>query len=114
MKTQFSKLAILALLGMLHFGCSSDGASTTTQGGSESDASLTGIEGEGGEEGLEGGENASGGGILPDCAPTAEICNGLDDDCDGEIDDGFPDEDENGIADCFEDDTDQDLSLIHI
>ena len=30
-----------------------------------------------------------------------ELCNGVDDDCDGEIDDGYPDDDGDGIADCF-------------
>ena len=37
-----------------------------------------------------------------ECAPgVPEVCNGLDDDCDGETDEGF-DEDGNGVADCFE------------
>jgi hypothetical protein len=35
----------------------------------------------------------SGGGLIcaPDAAPSAEACNGLDDDCDGEADEPFPD-----------------------
>ncbi len=38
-----------------------------------------------------------------------ELCNGQDDDCNGKVDDGFPDLNDNGIADCAEpDDTDKD------
>jgi hypothetical protein len=33
-----------------------------------------------------------------------EICNGIDDDGDGEIDEGFPDTDGDGIADCIDED----------
>ena len=51
MNKQFSTIAILAILGMLQFGCSSDGVSTTQGGGAESDASLSGIGGEGEEGG---------------------------------------------------------------
>jgi hypothetical protein len=29
-----------------------------------------------------------------------EVCNGLDDDCDGHVDEGYPDSDFDGIADC--------------
>jgi len=36
--------------------------------------------------------------------PPEEICNGLDDDGDGEIDEGFPDTDEDGVADCVDED----------
>lgn len=36
-----------------------------------------------------------------DPAPV-EDCNGLDDDGDGEVDEGFPDDDENGRADCLD------------
>jgi len=51
-----------------------------------------------------------------DCAPTdasvfpgaAEICDGLDNDCDGDVDDGFPDIDGDGVADCVDDDADDD------
>ncbi len=35
--------------------------------------------------------------------PMNESCNGLDDDCDGLVDEGFPDLDVDGIADCVDD-----------
>ena len=38
----------------------------------------------------------------------AELCNGVDDDCDGEIDEDFPDGDEDGFADCLDQDDDGD------
>ncbi len=37
-----------------------------------------------------------------------ETCNGIDDDCDGNIDEGFPDTDSDGIADCADTDDDGD------
>ena len=37
-----------------------------------------------------------------------EICNGVDDDCDGLIDEGFTDTDGDQIADCIDDDDDND------
>ena len=40
--------------------------------------------------------------------PAPEACNGADDDCDGEVDEGFDDANGNGLADCLEDDTDGD------
>jgi len=33
-----------------------------------------------------------------------EICDGLDNNCNGETDDGFLDSDQNGIADCVDSD----------
>jgi len=39
---------------------------------------------------------------------SAEICNGLDDDCNGVVDDGFDDHDLDGLADCVDDDDDND------
>ncbi len=39
---------------------------------------------------------------------TGETCNGVDDDCNGEIDEGFADSDGDGIADCMTDDDDGD------
>jgi|GEM_PF-2898815 len=44
-------------------------------------------------------------------APAAEICNGVDDDCDGETDEDQPDLDLDTIADCVDDDIDGDGSL---
>ena len=37
-----------------------------------------------------------------------EACNGVDDDCDGDIDNGFDDLDMDGIADCIDEDLDED------
>ena len=37
-----------------------------------------------------------------------EACNGADDDCDGQTDEGYPDTDEDGVADCLETDKDGD------
>jgi len=50
-------------------------------------------------------------GGLPLCvgrAPAAEVCNGVDDNCDGQIDEGFPDLDGDGVADCVDPDIDGD------
>jgi len=51
-----------------------------------------------------------------DCAATdpsifpkaPEACNGVDDDCDLDIDEDFPDTDKDGVADCTDDDVDGD------
>ncbi len=40
--------------------------------------------------------------------PAAEACNGMDDDCDGEVDEGFVDTDMDGDADCMDLDDDDD------
>jgi len=40
------------------------------------------------------------------CPP--EICNGIDDNCDGSVDEGFPDSDGDGIANCVDQDQDND------
>ena len=40
--------------------------------------------------------------------PTVELCNGLDEDCDGVADEGFPDLDGDGEADCVDEDGDGD------
>ena len=43
------------------------------------------------------------------CKPTGkDVCNGLDDNCDGKTDEGFPDQDGDGIADCVDSDVDGD------
>ena len=45
----------------------------------------------------------------PDVNPNAtEICNSKDDDCDGLIDEGFPDSDSDALSDCVDDDDDND------
>ncbi len=51
-----------------------------------------------------------------DCAPldatishtSMELCDGIDNNCDGKVDEGFPDEDGNGVADCEDIDDDGD------
>ena len=40
--------------------------------------------------------------------PVAEVCDGADNDCDGQVDEGFTDTDEDGEADCLTDDADGD------
>lgn len=102
------KIVVVTLSLAFVVGCSDDGtvSGNLVEGSESSDPSAI----NGGEADLSldqnGGEQSS----IDDplCAPSVEICNGLDDNCDGVIDDGFPDEDEDGIADCIEDDDDQD------
>ena len=43
--------------------------------------------------------------------PDEEICNGVDDDGDGEIDEGYADTDGDGVADCVDEDCELDLAL---
>lgn len=40
--------------------------------------------------------------------PSEEVCNGLDDDCDGQVDEGVPDTDNDGTPDCLDEDDDGD------
>ena len=40
--------------------------------------------------------------------PMAEACDGKDNDCDGDVDEGYPDTDNDGTADCLETDKDGD------
>ncbi len=51
---------------------------------------------------------SSTGDLPPGCDAAGEICNGQDDDCDGEADEGFPDADGDGAADCVDLDDDDD------
>ena len=47
--------------------------------------------------------------LEPTIYPEAEeVCNGLDEDCDGQVDEDFPDTDGDGVADCLDDDDDDD------
>lgn len=43
-------------------------------------------------------------------APVAEICDGLDQNCNNQIDEGFADQDTDGVADCVDPDIDGDLT----
>jgi hypothetical protein len=47
----------------------------------------------------------------PSCVPGTETCNGLDDDCDTIVDDGFPNSDGDGLADCVDPDDDNDTAM---
>lgn len=40
--------------------------------------------------------------------PSEEVCNGEDDNCDGQIDEGVDDNDKDGLPDCIDDDDDDD------
>ena len=40
--------------------------------------------------------------------PMSENCNGVDDNCDGQTDEGFPDTDSDGEPDCTDEDDDGD------
>jgi len=56
------------------------------------------------------GTNVCEGGLLicQGAEPEAEQCDGLDNDCDGEVDESFEDTDGDGVADCLESDIDGD------
>jgi len=53
------------------------------------------------------GSDDTGGGI----APPVEECNGVDDDGDGDIDEGFPDSDGDGVADCVDEACEADSAM---
>ena len=58
-----------------------------------------------------GGKACQVDGSWSDCSaplPTEETCNGTDDNCDGFTDEGFPDDDLDGVADCMDSDPDGD------
>jgi hypothetical protein len=81
-------------------GQAADGVSGGDLGGQDEGGAGDGATADVGGEGA--GEEAD------TCTPSTEVCNGVDDDCDGEIDEGFPDENESGVADCVEEDFDFD------
>ena len=44
--------------------------------------------------------------------PKAEVCDGVDNDCNGEADEGFPDDNGDGIPNCLEEDQDEDKRML--
>ena len=107
MKVRVVNWTVILATAFLLAGCSEDTAGVGSSQGGES-TELTGIDDEVGSE-AESSTSAKGVTIPEDCAPVAEVCNGLDDDCDGEVDEGFADEDGNGTPDCLDGDNDADL-----
>ncbi|NUN15853.1 MAG: thrombospondin type 3 repeat-containing protein [Myxococcales bacterium] len=81
------------------------GCSSEEDGNGSSGVQDTTQEDTGGEVGTDTAKVDTGTG---ECVPIAETCNNKDDDCDGEIDEDFADEDNNGVVDCLEEDVDQD------
>jgi hypothetical protein len=54
-------------------------------------------------------DDGSGGEAVCDAAtPEQEVCDGIDNNCDGQTDEGMPDSDNDGILDCFDTDGDND------
>jgi hypothetical protein len=50
----------------------------------------------------------AGAGVCQGTPPQSEQCDGLDNNCDGDTDEGFPDLDEDGLANCVDPDDDND------
>ncbi len=82
------------LLPLLLIGCSEYdlSAGKDPAGGGEDSGDVTGTDGD-----TDGGDTE-----------VEEICNGEDDDGDGQVDEGFEDIDGDGVADCVDDDCDAD------
>jgi large repetitive protein len=51
------------------------------------------------------------GACIGEVVPASEVCNGIDDDCDGQNDNGYQDFDADGLADCVDDNDDNDPDL---
>jgi len=83
------RLRVVLVAGALAAGCSDYGFHTKA---GPSDA------GDGATTSTDGGQEDSG-----EVAAPQEECNGQDDDGDGDIDEGFPDTDGDGVADCTDD-----------
>ena len=49
--------------------------------------------------------------VEEDAPPPPEECNGVDDDGDGEIDEGFPDTDGDGVKDCLDEDCEVEIAV---
>ena len=88
------------VLGLVFFGCGGDDGSTASNaGGSAGKGGSGGSSAQGGSGGTVAGRDDDEDGYTtpgdcddddPDVNPGAtEVCNGIDDDCDGEIDEGF-------------------------
>ena len=91
-----------------------DGADNDCDGAT--DEGFDDFDGDGTADCVDEDDDADGDLDITDCKPLdpsiysgkIEECNAIDDDCDGEVDNGFPDSDNNGVADCLDDDDDGD------
>jgi len=49
--------------------------------------------------------------LQPPCTPSPEVCDGVDNNCNNQVDEGFPDTDGDGLHDCVDPDDDNDGAL---